>query len=204
SLAGENGCGKSTLIKIISGVEKMDAGEIVVDGEVYTNMTPRQAIQLGIQVIFQDFSLFPNLTVLENIMLTDSIAQKKKLYSQSAVRPVAEKIIRELGLTLDLDSYVEELTVAEKQLTAICRALVNDARVIFMDEPTTALTHTEVERLFELVERLRGQGVSIVFVSHKLDEALGISQEVTVLRSGKLVIDGPATDFDYHSLSTYM
>lgn len=204
SLAGENGCGKSTLIKIISGVEKMDQGEIVVDGEVYNSMTPRQAIQLGIQVIFQDFSLFPNLTVLENIMLTDSIAQKKKFFSQSAVRPVAEKIIQQLGLTLDLDSYVEELTVAEKQLTAICRALVNDARVIFMDEPTTALTHTEVNHLFQLVENLKAQGVSIVFVSHKLDEALGISQEVTVLRSGKLVVEGPASDFDYRSLSTYM
>ncbi|MGB3413849.1 MAG: sugar ABC transporter ATP-binding protein [Microbacteriaceae bacterium] len=204
SLAGENGCGKSTLIKIISGVEKMDAGTIVVNGVSHNHMTPRQAIQLGIQVIFQDFSLFPNLTVLENIMLTDNIAQKKKFFSKAKIRPVAEKIIHDLGLDLDLDSYVEELTVAEKQLTAICRALVNDARVIFMDEPTTALTHTEVERLFELVERLRGQGVSIVFVSHKLDEALGISQEVTVLRSGKLVIDGPASDFDYHSLSTYM
>lgn len=203
-LAGENGCGKSTLIKIISGVEKLDAGTITVAGETFTSMTPRHAIHLGIQVIFQDFSLFPNLTVLENIMLTDSIAKRNKFFSLNAVRPKAESIIKELGINIDLDARVEELSVAERQLTAICRALVNDARVLFMDEPTTALTHTEVERLFKIVDRLTEKGVAIVFVSHKLDEALSISQMVTVLRSGKHVIEGPASDFDYNSLSTYM
>lgn len=171
-LAGENGCGKSTLIKIISGVEKPEAGEILLDGEPLAHLSPTQALRAGIQVIYQDFSLFPNLTVAENIVLPAAIAARRKLYSAKKRRPEAQRIVEELGLSLDLDSDVERLSVADRQLTAICRALVQDARVIFMDEPTTALTHSEVERLFALVRRLQQRGVALVFVSHKLDEVL--------------------------------
>lgn len=203
-LAGENGCGKSTLIKIISGAERPDSGEIVINGVPHTHMTPKAAIQQGIQVIYQDFSLFPNLTVAENIVLTSAVAQKRTFVSAKRSRPAAQAIVDELGLDLDLDLIVEQLPVADKQLTAICRALINDARVIIMDEPTTALTHTEVQRLFALVNKLRERGVALVFVSHKLEEALQISQDVTILRSGQLIIAGPATDFDRRSISRYM
>lgn len=204
SLSGENGCGKSTLIKIISGVESLDQGEIIVNGVPYRHISPRQAIQLGIQVIFQDFSLFPNLRVFENITLTENIANKSFFFSEKKNREAAKQIVDDLGLDLDLDADVENISVAEKQLTAICRALINDAKIIFMDEPTTALTHSEVERLFALVERLTEKGVAIVFVSHKLDEALSISKAVTVLRNGKLVVSKPTVDMDYRSLSNYM
>ncbi|MGV8876292.1 MAG: sugar ABC transporter ATP-binding protein [Rhodoglobus sp.] len=203
-LAGENGCGKSTLIKVISGVEQPDSGEIFLDGVRQSKFTPFSAIIAGIQVIYQDFSLFPNLTVLENIVLTSHVARRAKLFSARKSRPAAQSIINELGLSLDLDARVEDLSVADKQLTAICRALVNDARIIVMDEPTTALTHTEVNYLFEIVNRLRARGVALVFVSHKLEEALEVSQDVTILRSGKHVVSGDSTDFDRLSLTRYM
>lgn len=203
-LAGENGCGKSTLIKVISGVEQPDSGEILIDGIRQGRLSPFDAIIAGIQVIYQDFSLFPNLTVLENIVLTSHVARRAKLYSARKSRPAARAIVKELGLSLDLDARVEDLSVADKQLTAICRALINDARVIVMDEPTTALTHTEVKYLFEIVNRLRARGVALLFVSHKLEEALEVSQDVTILRSGEHVVSGDASDFDRRSLTRFM
>ena len=203
-LAGENGSGKSTLIKIISGAEKPDSGEIVVDGVAHHAMNSTEAIKTGIQVIYQDFSLFPNLTVAENITLTAAVADRRRLYSQRAARPAAQAIVDELALDLDLDADVENLSVADKQLTAICRALVHDARVIVMDEPTTALTHTEVARLFSLVETLRGRGVALMFVSHKLDEVLAVSQRVTILRSGVHVLTAPAADLDPRTIARHM
>lgn len=203
-LAGENGCGKSTLIKIISGAERPDAGEIFIDGVSHSQINAHAAIQSGIQVIYQDFSLFPNLSVAENIVLTAEVAGGRRLYSPSAVRPKAEAILKDLDIDLDLDSEVGTLSVADKQLTAICRALVNDARAIIMDEPTTALTHSEVARLFALVERLRARGVALMFISHKLEEVLAISQRLTIMRSGRQVVSGPISDFDQSSISHYM
>ncbi|TFD65019.1 sugar ABC transporter ATP-binding protein [Cryobacterium sp. Hh38] len=203
-LAGENGCGKSTLIKIISGAERPDSGEIIIDGVSFDHINAHAAIQGGIQVIYQDFSLFPNLTVAENIVLTAEVAGRRRLYSARSVRPRAAAIIQELDLDLDLDREVGSLSVADKQLTAICRALVNDARAIIMDEPTTALTHTEVSRLFALVERLRARGVALMFVSHKLEEVLAISQRLTIMRSGQRVVSGPTSDFDQRSISHHM
>ncbi|QPZ38128.1 sugar ABC transporter ATP-binding protein [Paramicrobacterium chengjingii] len=203
-LAGENGCGKSTLIKIISGVEAPQAGEIFIDGEAIHRMTPARALRAGIQVIYQDFSLFPNLTVAENIVLPAAIASQKKLFNRARSRPDAQRIVDELGLSLNLDADVEKLSVADRQLTAICRALVQDARIIFMDEPTTALTHSEVERLFALVRTLQERGVALVFVSHKLDEVLEVSHDITVLRSGAMVASGEANDYSVQSLTMAM
>jgi simple sugar transport system ATP-binding protein len=203
-LAGENGCGKSTLIKIISGVEQPDSGTILIDGVHQERLTPFSSIMAGIQVIYQDLSLFPNLTVAENITLTSQVATRAKLFSAKKSKLVAAGIVAELGLSLDLDAKIEKLSVADKQLTAICRALVNDARVIIMDEPTTALTHTEVSYLFELVNKLKDRGVALVFVSHKLEEALKVSQDVTILRSGKHIISGLADQFDRKSLTKFI
>ncbi|GAB3603848.1 sugar ABC transporter ATP-binding protein [Microbacterium aureliae] len=194
-LAGENGSGKSTLIKVISGVERPDSGAIVIDGESHGHVTPAQAIRAGIQVIYQDFSLFPNLTAAENIAMLSELADRRKLSSRRRIREAAEKVVRDLGLHLDLDADVENLSVADRQLIAICRALVGEARVLIMDEPTTALTHSEVDRLFAIVRRLQQRGVAVVFVSHKLDEVLKISQQVTVIRNGLVVESGPASEY---------
>lgn len=203
-LAGENGSGKSTLIKIISGVEKPDAGSITIEGQVHEHLTPNDAIRSGIQVIYQDFSLFPNLTAAENIAMLSELAARRVLSSRSRIRAAAERVVHELGLRLDLDADVATLSVADRQLIAICRALVNDAKVLIMDEPTTALTHTEVQRLFGLVRTLQQRGVAIMFVSHKLDEVLQISQRVTVLRNGAVVESGAASDYSPRAIAKAM
>lgn len=203
-LAGENGCGKSTLIKILSGVEVPDAGEIEIGGTTRSRMHPADALRAGIQVIYQDFSLFPNLTVAENIALAPLIAHRRKLVDPRRVRARAAAVVAELGVRLDLDATVEELTVADRQLTAICRALAEEARVLFMDEPTTALTQREVRALFRVVETLRERGVATVFVSHKLDEVLEISRHVTVMRNGAVVASGRVEEFDRTSLARAM
>lgn len=199
-LAGENGSGKSTLIKIISGVETPDEGVIELAGAAYSSMTPRESLAAGVQVIYQDFSLFPNLSVAENIGLSAMVVERKRLIDPKAIRSRAQAVIDRLGITLDVDARVGELSVADRQLTAICRALVQEAKVIFMDEPTTALTVHEVKSLFRVVKALCDEGVAMVFVSHKLDEVLAISQQITVLRNGQLVRTGPAADFTYSSL----
>ena len=203
-LAGENGSGKSTLIKIISGVERPDSGVMTIDGEPLGHTTPTGAIRAGIQVIYQDFSLFPNLTAAENIAMLSELAEGRKVSSRRRVRGAAEKIVADLGLDIDLDADVEHLSVADRQLIAICRALVGDARVLIMDEPTTALTHSEVQRLFTIVRRLQERGVAIMFVSHKLDEVLQISQQVTVLRNGEVVASGHASDYSGRSIARAM
>lgn len=203
-LAGENGCGKSTLIKIISGVQPMDSGVIVVNGEEVTNLDPLAAMTAGIQVIYQDFSLFPNLTVAENIAMTLTVANKRKIYHADSAAATAQAVLDRLGLDLPLESDVVDLSVADKQLTAICRALASDAKLLIMDEPTTALTQNEVNRLFTVVEKLTKEGVALIFVSHKLDEVMRIAQRVTILRSGKNVVDSPASELDPTSITRYM
>lgn len=203
-LAGENGCGKSTLIKIISGVQPPDAGTILIDGEAIPSLNPLSAMTAGIQVIYQDFSLFPNLTVAENIAMTRTVVEKHKLYKAPEAHDVAKAVIERLGVDLPLGSDVIDLSVADKQLTAICRALASDAKLLIMDEPTTALTQREVDRLFTVVEKLTSEGVALIFVSHKLDEVMRISQRVTIMRSGKNVIDSPASELDSKSITHYM
>jgi simple sugar transport system ATP-binding protein len=199
-LVGENGSGKSTLIKVIAGVVSPDSGSIEVAGAEYARLTPRQAIGAGIEVIFQDFSLFPNLSVAENIAIPTEIAEGHRTIRPAALVRIAREVTKRVGVDLDLEARVEELSVADRQLTAICRALARDARIIFMDEPTTALTWREVRSLFRIVESLRQSGVALVFVSHKIEEVLGISQRITVLRSGAVVVSGDAADFDRSTL----
>lgn len=199
-LAGENGSGKSTLIKIISGVERPDSGTITIAGDEHTHLTPNGAIRSGVQVIYQDFSLFPNLSAAENIAMLSEFAEQRLVSSRKRMRESAKRIIDELGLAIDLEADVETLSVADRQLIAICRALVSDAKVLIMDEPTTALTHTEVQRLFTIVRQLQERGVAIVFVSHKLDEVIQISQRVSVLRNGELVETGPASGYTRQSI----
>jgi simple sugar transport system ATP-binding protein len=195
-LAGENGSGKSTLIKLISGVETPDSGTITMAGRSFTQLTPRQAISLGVEVIFQDFSLFPNLTVAENIAMATYVAGGRRTVRPGTLRRIAAEVTARTGVHLDLDARVEELTVADRQLTAICRALARDARVIFMDEPTTALTWREVQALFKVVQSLKESGVAVVFVSHKLEEVLQVSDRITVLRNGVVTVTGDVSQFD--------
>ena len=203
-LAGENGCGKSTIIKVISGFYKPDAGTIEVNGIVHPHMTPSDAIKAGIQVIYQDFSLFPNLSVMENLAFNQVLANNEKFVNKKRFRTIAEEAIQKINFNVDLDARVEQLPVADKQLIAISRALVHDAKFIIMDEPTTALTSKEVNRLFDIIAELKSKGITILFVSHKLDEVFEISDSITVLRSGENVISCPASEMTEDKFTYYM
>jgi simple sugar transport system ATP-binding protein len=200
TLVGENGCGKSTLIKIIAGVYTADEGTITIDGTPYAGYRPIDAIRAGIQVIYQDFSLFPNLSVAENIALNETLAAGKRLVNWREVREVAADALRQIGVSLNLDAPVEEMGVANKQLIAISKAMRQKARLIIMDEPTSALTEREIRALFEVIHRLRGQGISFLFVSHKLNEVLEISEQVIVMRNGRKVSEGPVGEYDQKRL----
>lgn len=203
-LVGENGCGKSTLIKIISGVYEADSGEILLNGKEYKKLIPTDSIKEGIQVIYQDFSIFPNLSVAENISLGNEIVEGKKLVSWPGMRKRAAKALKLIGVEMDLDIDVGKLSVAQKQIVAISRAILQDARLIIMDEPTTALTQKEIERLYEIIEGLSENGIAILFVSHKLDEVFKVCQRIAVLRSGNMVVDERLENFDRKKIVYYM
>ncbi len=203
-LVGENGSGKSTLIKILSGVEQPTDGEIFINGEQRFNLDPRASSAAGVMVIFQDFSLFPNLSVAENIAFSTQLSKQNTLFKKRNARDLARSVLQRIGVDIPLDTRVESLPVAHKQLVAICRALACEARLIIMDEPTTALTELEVHSLLEIIRRLKQDGVAVVFVSHKLAEVLEVSEKVFILRNGKNVVEGPATDFDAASLTRHM
>ena len=203
-LAGENGSGKSTLIKVISGVHAPDSGEIRINGEKQAGLTPMKAIDQGIQVIYQDFSLFGNLTVAENLAINTNLRQKKRWVNWAQVRELAREALDRLRVDIDLNAEVSTLPVAQKQLIAIARALMFNVRLIIMDEPTTALTSKEVQVLFDVVEQIREKGISLLFVSHKMREMLEISHRVTVIRNGKKVMEAPTADLDEQQLTFHM
>ena len=203
-LAGENGGGKSTLIKIISGFYRPDRGTIEIDGKQYAHLTPKQAIDLGIQVIYQDFAIFPNLTVAENIALSAERLDGKKFVNWKNVKKRAQQALDMINVRMDLDAVLADLPVASKQLVAICRSLLQNARLLIMDEPTTALTKNEVNSLFKVVRDLQKKGISVIFVSHKLEEVYEIAEELVILRNGKKVIEGPIREFDRKKSIYYM
>ena len=204
-LVGENGSGKSTLIKIVAGVHSpARGGTIIVDGVVYHSLTPHRARELGIQVIFQDLSLFPNLSVMENIAISEEVGGPSRLVDRRAMRRLAEEALASLDADLPLDVPVGQLSVAQRQIVAICRGTATKARLLFMDEPTSSLTHHEVELLLEVVRKLKNLGVAIVFVSHRLEEVVRIAARVTVLRDGKRVATLPAAEVDDNRLAELM
>ena len=203
-LAGENGCGKSTLIKVISGVYQQDSGYIEFAGKRFGKITPRDAIASGIQVIYQDFSIFPNLTVMENLAFNTELADGHKFVNRKRMRKIAEEAIAKINFDVELDRLVGTLSVAEKQMVAISRALMFNARLIIMDEPTTALTRKEVQALFKIIMHLKEQGIAILFVSHKLNEVFEISERFTIFRSGELVVTGNTCDLDDRKFTYYM
>jgi ribose transport system ATP-binding protein len=187
ALLGENGAGKSTLVKIISGAYQKDSGEILVGGEKIDINNPQDAIKLGIGVIYQEFNLVPQLTVFENILLGREPQTRFNTIDRNKMRILAEKILQPLGIDLDLNSPVIKLGVAQQQMVEVAKALSLDADLLIMDEPTSALTRTEIEQLFTLIRKLKETGVSIIYISHRLDELFEIVDEVTVLRDGRQV-----------------
>ncbi|SDR85963.1 sugar ABC transporter ATP-binding protein [Microterricola viridarii] len=203
-LAGENGSGKSTLIKVISGVHAADEGTIELNGKEFSKLTPMEAISNGVQVIYQDFSVFPNLTVMENLALTAELAEHRTFVNWRRMRRIATEAIAKINVKIDLDAKVGQLSVAQKQLVAIARALMSDARLIIMDEPTTALTKREVDALFGIILDLKSRGIATLFVSHKLEEVFEISERFTIIRNGKHVITCLPEELDHKKFSFFM
>jgi simple sugar transport system ATP-binding protein len=203
-LAGENGSGKSTFIKILAGVHKPDIGEIIINGRPVSHLSPRASMRYGIQVIYQDFSLFPNLTIAENLAFNTLLERNRKIINWRQIKSIATEALERLDIGMDLDKVVEDVSVADKQLIAIARSLLHDVKLIIMDEPTSTLTWREVDVLFNIIHKLKENGVTILFVSHKLKEVLEISEQVTILRNGRKVAEGPTVDFDYRKLVYHM
>ena len=195
-LAGENGCGKSTLIKVISGAHDPDEGNIFIEGKKVENLKPIDSIRMGIQVIYQDFAVFPNLTVAENIAMNRALMTGAKKMDWKEARKLAIEAMEMIGAKMDPDILVERLSVANKQMVAICRAIINDAKFLILDEPTTALTAKEVEKLFKIIRKLKEKGIAIMIVNHKLDEIYEICDKLTVLRNGEYVSNGDISEYD--------
>ncbi|MCO6449502.1 MAG: sugar ABC transporter ATP-binding protein [Caldilineales bacterium] len=196
-LVGENGCGKSTLIKIIAGVYTRDSGVVEIKGKEVEQIHPIDAIREGIQVIYQDFSLFPNLTVAENIALNEELAEGRRLVNWRNVKQIASEALAQIDVKIPLDALVEDVSVANKQLIAIAKALRRNAQLIIMDEPTSALTEREVRTLFKVIRGLQERrGIAFLFVSHKLNEVLEISETIIVMRNGKIVSSGGRSEYD--------
>jgi rhamnose transport system ATP-binding protein len=196
ALVGENGAGKSTLIKIVAGAETADAGTLTVGSSVVPHMTPATATALGIAVIYQQPALFPDLTVSENIALS---LEPRTLWRRINWRERdarARELLQRIGATIDPQRLVATLTMPEQQLVEIAKALGADARILFMDEPSASLTEREVERLFDVVARLRQDEVGIVYISHRLDEIFRVADRVTVLRDGESVATRSRRDVD--------
>jgi simple sugar transport system ATP-binding protein len=200
-VAGQNGSGKSTLIKVMSGVHRPNSGTITIDGGTTPTWTPRAAIEAGVQVIYQDFALFGNLTVAENLAVSTLLHEGRGIVNRKRVFDIAQQAVEGLGVTLDLHCDVSKLSVSGKQLVAIGRALMSSPRLLIMDEPTAALTGHEIEILLRVVREIRSRGVTVVFISHKTQEVLDISDRVTVLRNGAVVASGEVAEFDEASIA---
>jgi rhamnose transport system ATP-binding protein len=191
ALVGENGAGKSTLVKILAGVHQPDAGLLTVSGETVFLNGPADAADQGIAVIYQEPTLFPDLSVAENVFIGRQPLRSGRRIDARAMDRQVEEIFKRLGVAIDPDRIARGLSIAEQQLVEIAKALTREARVLIMDEPTAALSPVEAERLFTVVETLRADGAAVVFISHRLEEVFRICQRVTVLRDGKLIVSRP-------------
>ena len=185
-LVGENGAGTSTLMKILSGIYEKDAGTIRIDGREVEIAGPAEAQQLGISIIHQEMNLMPDLTVAQNIFLGRE-PRRGPMLDEKALNRSTAQLLADLGIPLDPKRRVADLTVAAQQMVEIAKALSFDARVLIMDEPTSALTDTEVETLFGLIDSLRASGTGIVYISHRMEELRRLADRVTVLRDGQYI-----------------
>lgn len=203
-LVGENGSGKSTLIKIIGGVVEPDEGVVVVGGRPHSHLAAIDAIRQGIQIIYQDLSLYPNLSVAENISFNQFVERRSSFVSWREMRAIARRGLAEIGEKIDLEASVQDLSVAKRQIVAIARSLTQNARLIIMDEPTSAISRDDVKHLFSVIARLKAKGISTLFISHKLNEIFEIAEVVTILRDGRKVGDFPAAELDDAKLTYLM
>ena len=204
ALMGENGAGKSTLMKILTGVYTRDAGSVIVDGQEVCYQNPQEAEKAGIVFIHQELNVLFDLTVEENMFLGKEIKKAFGVCDKKAMRQEVEKILDKLGVKIDPAQRMSELSVGQQQMIEIAKALMVDAKVIIMDEPTAALTQSETDVLFEVVKSLKAKGVSIVYISHRMEEIFYLCDRITILRDGSYIGTKKIADTDMNDVVKMM
>ena len=202
ALLGENGAGKSTLMNILTGVIPADEGTITFLGKQYPSPTIQQMEAAGIAFVHQELNVINDLSVSDNIFLCREIKTKLGLIDQKEQLKRTRQLFEDLGVDMNPSAMVSELKTSEKQLLEICRALYADAQLLILDEPTTSLSNNEIDHLFGILSRLKEQGKSFIFISHKMPEVFAISDRYTVLRNGEFVAEGFIRDTDPHAITS--
>ena len=204
ALLGENGAGKSTLMNILTGVVPMDKGHIEFDGKTYTQPTIRQMEEAGIAFVHQELSVINDLTVYENIFLNREIRNKWHVLNKKEMIAQTRDLFSRLGVDMDPMEMVSELKTSEKQLLEICRALHANAKLLILDEPTTALSNEEISHLFEILTKMKSEGTAFIFISHKMPEIFAIADRYTVFRNGQYISSGYIRETDSKKLTSDM
>ena len=194
ALMGENGAGKSPLMNILTGIHRADAGTIMVDGKEVTFKNNKDAEEHGIAFIHQELNIWPNLSVLENLFLMNQPKTRFGTIDFKKMREMAEAKCQEIGIDLPLDEIAGECSVGQQQMTEITRSLMLDAKTVIMDEPTAALTERETDRLFEVMKKLKNKGVSIIYISHRMEEVFANCDTITVMRDGQTISSRPTEE----------
>lgn len=203
AIVGENGAGKSTFIKLLSGVEEPDHGsEIYINGSTFKRLTPKQSLESGVTVMYQDISLFPNLSVAENICLGNT---DKKIVDWKNIYDTANKVLSEVGCN-NINPYTElgNLSIGEQQMVALARIIMSDSQIVIMDEPSAALSMKEIGILYDIIEIMKCKGKTIIYISHKLEEIYHVADRITVFRDGKKVITKSADEIEEDELISLM
>ncbi|RRD63382.1 sugar ABC transporter ATP-binding protein [Fretibacterium sp. OH1220_COT-178] len=203
-IIGENGAGKSTIMKILSGIHSPTSGEIYLDGKKADVLSPMDAKKLGISLIPQEFNLVNDLTVYDNVFLGSELLKKNGLLDKARMKERTAELLRDLGVSIPPEARIEDLSAAEKQMVEICKALAFRCRILIMDEPTTVLTQHETGILFNRMRRLRDEGMTIIYISHKLKEIKSICDRVLVLRDGSFVLDRPTEEISLEEMAQSM
>lgn len=203
AVMGENGAGKSTLMKIINGLYKRDAGSVLLDGKEVDFSGPMESSEAGIAMIYQELNFFPELTIAENIFMKRQ-PSKGGFVDWNEMARQAEKILKDNGLFYDPKMKIKDLPIASVQMLEIVKAVAFRAQVIIMDEPTSSISNKEVKFLFETIERLKKQGISFLYISHKMEEIFQIADDITIIRDGKSIVSGAVSDFTENSIIAHM
>ncbi|MHC1783243.1 MAG: sugar ABC transporter ATP-binding protein [Anaerolineaceae bacterium] len=204
ALVGANGAGKSTMMKVLAGAAAPEDGEVYLNGKLYSPRNPSEAIGMGVSTIYQELNLLPKRSVVENIFVGKEINRFGFLDQASAKKIAAQVLAKMDASAISLDTIVGDLKVSEKQIVEISKALITDCKILIMDEPTAALNDTETAALFRIIKNLKEQGVTIIYVSHRLKEVFQMADKVTVLRDGKHVITATISEVNPESLISYM
>lgn len=200
ALMGENGAGKSTLMNILIGLHPRNEGTILIDGKETYFSNPKEAEQFGIAFIHQELNIWPDMTVLENLFIGKELTSKAGFLNTKQMKALAKSQFEKLAVSIPLDQDAGECSVGQQQMIEIAKALMTNAKVIVMDEPTAALTEREIEKLFAVINSLRKQGVSIVYISHRMEEIFTICDRITVMRDGKTVDTKPIPDTSFEEV----